>query len=258
MCRPQHAQCEIKPSSKSDFTIAPAHHPEFGYLCPSAAVRQRIRAAIVSAGVGMLVGGVIVLSLMDRRFADGPQNEQITTAARMDQYWTSNTRATDSANQVLPATIQGAAIVPNVLGSCVDDNRSFLNRKCRLINKRKTYFTRPGVTRLATTAIGRIQSATDIERPVAASTGRKSTHIDGDLSEPAAASPAPLSVAPERAAAPLVKTAKRPRIRERTQDPKVDGVNAFAYAFPYDQHYRHNDRYRSMREAFKNNWNWSW
>jgi hypothetical protein len=254
----QHEPCATKPSSRSDVTIAPAYQPEFGYLCPSIAVRQRIRAAILTAGVGMLMGAVVVLSLIDRRFADDPRNEQISTAARMDQYWTSNTRAADSENQVVPAAIQGTASVSNVLGSCTDEVRSFLNRKCRLINKREAYFTRPTATRLATLEIGRIQSATEIERPVSASTGRKSTHVDGCLSESAEVSPAPSTVATGRAAAPVVKAARRRRIRERTQDPKVDGVNAFAYASPYDQDYGHNDRYRSGREAFKNNWNWSW
>jgi hypothetical protein len=158
----------------------------------------------------------------------------------------------------VPAAIQGTASVPNVFGPWTDEDRSFLNRKCRLINKRKAYFTRPTATRLATIEIGRVPSATEIERPVSASTGRKSTHADGGPSEPTEASPAPSTVAPGRAAAPVVKAAaKRRRIRERTQDPKADGVNAFAYAFPYEQYYRHNDRYRSGREAFKNNWNWS-
>jgi hypothetical protein len=257
MRKPQPARYAIKPSPQSDFAIAPAYHPEFGYLCPSTAMRQRIRAAILSAGVGMLIGAVVVLSLMDRRFADGPKNEQVSTVAEVDQYWTSNTRATDSENQVVPAAIQGAARLPNVFGSCMDEDRSFGNRKCRLINKRKAYFTRPTATRLATIEIGRSPSATEIERPVSASTGRKSTHVDGGLSEPTEASPAPSTVAPGRAAAPVVKAAKRRRIRERTHDPKVDGVNAFAYASPYDQYDRHNDRYRGGREAFKNNWNWS-
>jgi len=175
---------------------------------------------------------VTVLSLMDRRFADGPQNEQISTAARVDQYWTSNTRATDSESQVVPAAIQGTASVPNVFGPCTDEDRSFLNRKCRLINKRKAYFTRPTATRLASIEIGRGPSATEIERPVSASTGRKSTHADGGLSEPTEASPAPSTVAPGRAAAPVVKAAKRRRIRERTQDPKADGVNAFRLRVP--------------------------
>jgi hypothetical protein len=193
----------------------------------------------------MLIGAVIVLSLIDRRFADGARNEQISTAARVDQYWTSKTRAADFENQAVLAAIHGTASVPNVLGSCADEDRSFLNRKCRLIKKRKSYFTRSNGTRLATIEIGRIQSATEIERPVSTSTGRKSMHVDGGLSEPAEVSPVPSTVATGRAAAPVVKAARRRRIRERTQDPKVDGVNAFACASPYDQDYRHNDRCRS-------------
>jgi hypothetical protein len=257
MHEPQHAPCA---TNRHPNPISRSHPPTIRNSAisvhpPRASARSRCHPLW---GVDMLIGAVIVLSLIDRRFADGARNEQISTAARVDQYWTSKTRAADSENQAVPAAIHGTASVANVLGSCTDEDRSFLDRKCRLIKKRKAYFTRPNGTRLATVEIGRIQSATEIERAVSTSTGRKSTHVDGGLSEPAEVSPVPSTVATGRAAAPVVKAARRRRIRERTQDPKVDGFNAFAYASPYDQDYRHNDRCRSGREAFKNNWNWSW
>lgn len=254
----QHSQCAANTSSQSVVTIEPADHPEFGYLCPPAAVRQRVRVALLSTGVGVLIGAGITSLLMYRRFADSRRNEQISTAARIDQYWTSNTRAAESESQVVPAAIQSAATAPNILGVCADEDRRFLNQECRLVNKRKARFTRPAAARLATIEIGHIPSATEIERPASASTSGKSTHVDGGLSGPAEVSPARSTAAPGRAAAPVVKAAKRRRIRERPRDPKVDGVNAFAYASPYDQRYRQNDRYRSGREAFKNNWGWSW
>jgi hypothetical protein len=64
-----------------------AYHPEFGYFCPSPLVRRSIRVALTSAAVGEAIGACIVLSLMDRRFADGRQGEQTSTLARTDRVW---------------------------------------------------------------------------------------------------------------------------------------------------------------------------
>ena len=63
----------------------PPYHPEFGYLCPSPLVRRSARLALVSGAIGMLIGAVAILSLLDKRLAQTSASEQVSALAQGDQ-----------------------------------------------------------------------------------------------------------------------------------------------------------------------------
>lgn len=231
----------------------PAYHPEFGYLCPSAVVRQRIRLAVISAGVGTLIGAIIVLSLMDRQFADNQRKEQPWTAGRTDQAWAA--KGVVFENPAAPVAKQDSASIPSVWELCKNVRNSFLDQECRLIKKRKAHASRSSATRLATIKIGRVRSTEEIGR--SADIGGKSTEADGGPFGSAERSPAPSTVAPA-GAAPAPTPVGNVRVRDRSRYPKGDGVKAFAYAPPHAQYYRHGGKYRGAGEALRGNWGWSW
>jgi hypothetical protein len=252
----QHSPDAVRPWFQSEVTVAPAYHPEFGYLCPSPAVRRRLRAAMIFAGIGMLIGASIVLSLTDRRPAEGQRSERTLTAGQTDRDWSAVAKAADSENNFLPVASQGSTSAPSVQGACKDEGASFLNLKCRSGTKRKAHAARPPATRLATIEIGRIPVATETQRSASAGTNGKSTQAGAGASKPPDESPHSSNGAIEKAAVPAKKSTRHARIRERSREPSGDGSNAFAYAFPYAQYYRRDDAYRGEREAYKHNWGW--
>jgi hypothetical protein len=232
--------------------VAPGYHPEFGYLCPSPAVRRRVRLTVISAGIGMLIGAGVVLSLMDRRFADGQRNEPALTAGQVDQDRTAIAKAPDAEDQASLVASQDNASVPSMQGGCKDEGASFLNSRCGSARKRKAHAARPPAARLATVEIGGKPVATEIGRPASAGMNGKSAQAEGAPSRPVAELPPPTTVGPERAAGTAVKSKSHARIRERPHEPKGDAGTAFGLAFPYAQYDRRPDTYRGER-----NWSWS-
>ena len=239
----QRSQCAVGTPYQSEITVTPAYHPEFGYLCPSSRVRQRIRAAMISAGVGMLVGACVVLSLMDRRFADGQQSER-STVGRDGRDWTAATKVAVSGNQESLVAIQDDTSTPAAQGACDDKGVAFLNPNCRPVKKRKAHALRSSSARLATIEIG-----TELERRASAGIDGKS--IQGGGLSSAAEELRQSTAALDRAAASAIKSARHARIRQRSGGPKGEGSSAFAYAFPYAQSVRHDDTYRD-----EHNWRW--
>jgi hypothetical protein len=239
-----------------DIAVAPAYHPEFGYLCPSAAVRQRVRLGIISAGIGMLIGAGIALSLMDRRLAESERNERISTVGRTDQDWTAVGQAAESANQAAPVANQSGARTSSISGACKDDDNWSLNRKCRLIKKLGAHAPGAAAMQLATIEIGRIRAAAEIGRPVSA--GMNGNQMDGGPSRLVSEAPVPSTAAAEKAAAPAAKHIRHVRVRPRPRDPDADSLKAYAFAPPYTQYYRPGDTYHAGRAALKGSWGWSW
>jgi hypothetical protein len=243
--------------------VEPSYHPEFGYLRPSAGMVRRVRMVVISASAGILIGAGIVLSLVDRRFGDsqrselgdGRRSEQSEVARRMDQDPTGIGRAANSENQAALVANPGNADVPIVREACKDEDGSFLNQKCRLIRKRRAHASGPIATRLGTVEIGGIRSAAEVGRPASAGVKGKSAQADGGSPRSADELPAPPTAAPENAAAPAAKSAKRLRIRQRPREPRGEGTNAFAYAPPYFQFNHSGETYRS---GPKGHWGWSW
>jgi hypothetical protein len=148
--------------------------------------------------------------------------------------------------------------VSNIWGACKDEDDWVLNQKCRLIKRHRAHASASITTRLTTIQVGRIRSAAEIARSASANLSGMSTEVDGAPSRPVAESPVPSAAAPERAAAPAAKSTRSVRARQRSRDPKGDGLKAFAYAPPTVQYGRLGDRYRSGGGAPKGSWGWAW
>jgi hypothetical protein len=61
----------------SEWSATPSSHHEFGYLCPSAHLRKRLRAAVASIAVSLLIG--VTAALAHRAALDGGGREQALT-----------------------------------------------------------------------------------------------------------------------------------------------------------------------------------
>jgi hypothetical protein len=236
------------------------YHPEFGYLCPSPLVRRRVRVALMSAAVGVAIGACIVLSFMDRRFADGRQGEQTSTFARTDRAWSAVGRAAALESEPAAAPLAGEEKTGMTIAreACEDEAASYLDSKCHLVRRHKAHTSRSMTSRLATVEIGRIRSTGDIERPGSAAINDRSTRADAGQINTADGPPAPSIAVSDLAPASATKPARNPRVRRQPRDPKGDGMKAFAYASPYDQYYRPGDTYRSRQQVVKDNWGWRW
>jgi hypothetical protein len=259
MRTPRHSRYAVGPPVQPEVTIGPAYHPEFGYLCPSTVVRQGIRVAMISAGIGMLIGACVVLSLMDRRVADDQRSERTLTVGKTDRDWAATAKAADSENQPSPVALQGDTSMPVAQETCKDEGVSFLNSKCGSVKKRKAHASRSAAARLATIEIGRMSFAPEVGRPASAGMNGKSAQANGGPSRQPEQLPPPSTVAVERAAVPAMKSRSHARIRERSREPKGDGSNALAFASPYAQFYRHDGMYRGERNwSYRGEQNWSW
>jgi hypothetical protein len=236
------------------------YHPEFGYLCPSPLLRRSVRVALMSAAVGVAIGACIVLSLMDRRFADGRQGEQTSTFARTDRAWSAVAQAAALESEPAAAPLAGEEKTGMTIarGACEDEAASYLDSKCHLVRRHKAHTSRSMTSRLATVEIGRIRSTGDIERPVSAAINGRSTRADAGQTNAADGPPAPSIEASDQAPASATKPARNPRSRRQPRDPKGEGTKAFAYAPRYAQFYRPGDTYRNGQQVIKDNWGWRW
>jgi hypothetical protein len=244
-----------EPPFRSEPSVMPAYHPEFGYLCPSPRVRRSLRVALMSAVVGMGIGACIVLSLIDRRFAGSGQSEQTSTFARTDRAWSAAAQAAALENEAAAAPPGGEDTTGMTIAreACQDESASYLNSKCHLVRRHKAHTSRSTASRLATVEIGRIRSTGDIERPVSAT-----MKAGVDQANSAEGPAAPSTAVSEQAPISATKPAKNRRARRQPRAPAGDGMNAFAYASPYAQYYRQGDMRPSGRQVAKDNWGWRW
>jgi hypothetical protein len=257
MCTPEQTQCVIGPPFRIEPAVMPGYHPEFGYLCPSQLVRRSLRAALVSAVLGMGIGAGIVLSLTERRFAASPQNRQASTLARTD-------RARSAVAQTAaPETEPAAASVAGVdktgataSEACDDEAVSYLDSRCRSVRRHKAHTSQSRAFWLATVEIDRSRSIGDVKRPVSAALNGKSIQTDADRISTADGPTVPSTAVSDQVPASAPKPARNPRTRRRPRDPKGDGMKAFAYALA--QYYRPGDTYRSGSHVVKDNWGWRW
>jgi hypothetical protein len=236
------------------------YHPEFGYLCPSPLVRRSVRVALMSAAIGVAVGACMVLSLMDRRFADARQGEQTSTFARTDRAWSAVAQAVALESEPAAAPLAGEEKTGMTIARevCEDEAASYLDSKCHLVRRHKAHTSRSITSRLAAVEIGRIRSTGDIERPISSAINGRSTRTDAGQINTADEPPAPLIAVPGQAPASATKPARKPRARRQAPDPKGDGMKAFAYAFPYAKYYRPGDTYGSRQHVVKDNLGWRW
>ena len=211
---PRHSRSVAETQSRPQGTAAPTYHPEFGYLCPSVAVLQSVRVAMISVGVGILIGAGIASSLAEREFAGSQRNEQSLTSQAGDQATSATARAVGPENPA-PVANRNSASMRNNWEACKDEGEFFLNQECRLIRKHRAH----------------ARSTAESLRPASASVSGNSAQAENDPSSLVVESPDPSTATPGKTNARAAKPARNVRIRERSREPKDDPGKAFAYAF---------------------------
>jgi hypothetical protein len=187
----------------------PPYHPEFGYLCPSPLVRRSVRLALVSGAIGMLIGAIAILSLLDKRLT------QTSSLAETDRNDTDVDRPVLGRSNGLFSEDLAFSLGEN----CVDSARSFLDRSCRSVRKHKrgtrsaTRLAVVGVCKPAEDAVAQEPAAIDRSSMLASAGQRGEKSADATR------------------ASPLVPGSEK--ITRACQHPRIltqDGVNAFASA----------------------------
>jgi hypothetical protein len=197
----------------------PPYHPEFGYLRPSPRVYRSVRLALVSGTIGMLIGAVAILSLLDKRLAQTSASDQTSAFARGDQ--------NDAEVDKVPIPANSSGLPPKDIAfslpeDCRESARSFFDRSCRFVRKHKLGNAR-STSRLANAGIGRSSLAGGAleQEPAAIDVG--SIPANAGRIEDAAATSTHGSV-------PTEKSTKIVRARQHPRGPNEGGVNAFASA----------------------------
>jgi hypothetical protein len=130
----------------STASLAPNFHPEFGYLCPSAAFWRRLRVAakLVLAGMAVAAGAAFGLSsvllppldqgkrAMPAAIAQVSQGAQGSQASQASPSAPAQTTAPATAPAVTP---DAAAALARAQASCDDPSVSFLSPQCQLVRK---------------------------------------------------------------------------------------------------------------------------
>jgi hypothetical protein len=171
------------------FSPAQSFHPEFGYLCPSARLRRKVRGVVITLAAGTVIAGSIALALLPQLApqppGDGARQPSVPQAALpatalppLDQ--AADLRATKVADQVVPAaTLAWAVATEHAAASraqatCDDLSGAFLAPQCQLRKAGKSHSThaarapRDAGSRVATVTIGRADAAAQAGPPEAA------------------------------------------------------------------------------------------
>ena len=207
---------------------APAHnfHPEFGYLCPSAQMRRKVRRAAMTLLAGMLIAAGTVLALVVQLILQPPGDAGRGASALSAVALLPTDKSAGAADESLSAAMARAPMTDQAAPSraqtaCEDPSGGFLAPQCRRGKTGKSHMTRAARAasyRAATLPIGRTEAglAAAAQRPAAP-----------PASAPApAAEPAPAAVATneaprsphEKPAAPAKKPVKTAHKRAPIRD----------------------------------------
>jgi hypothetical protein len=197
----------------------PPHHPEFGYLCPSPRVCRSVRLALVSGAIGMLIGAVAILSLLDKRLAQTSASDQTAASAPVDQNDTEVDKFRISANSNGPPSKDVAVSLPE---DCRKSARSFFDRSCRFVRKHKLGGA-GSMGRFETAGIGR-------NSPAGAALGQEAVAIDVGSIPANAGQREGAAAASTQVPVPAEKSTKIVRVRQHPRVPNEGGVSAFASA----------------------------
>jgi hypothetical protein len=201
----------VMPFEDSDMSTKDVHaafparnfHPEFGYLCPSAQMRRKLRSAAVTFLAGMVIAAGTALALVPQLVPVGDRMPEVPALAlalavatrvppvdkpadgRAADGKTADVRAADEGMAVTMAPMRRMTdrfVRPRAQTSCDDLSGSFLAPQCRFGKGGK-----PRLTRLARAEAG--------HRVANISLGRAGAGLEGDQhgvprSAPAAEAPA--------------------------------------------------------------------
>ncbi|HEY6256581.1 MAG TPA: hypothetical protein VIY51_12385, partial [Xanthobacteraceae bacterium] len=176
-------------------------HPEFGLLCPSAALRRRVRrvAKLVLAGTAVAAGAALALSSV--LVAPGEMARQEPAAATVAQVPptqgaspTAQAMPTTVAPPIAPslpraATAAGPAALAHAQASCDDPSVSFLSPQCQSGKKSHATHSARGGSRVATVPLGRAEAPPAAEPNKATAPGSTPAAVAAASIEAAASSP---------------------------------------------------------------------
>lgn len=204
------------------FSSAQNFHPEFGYLCPTATMRRKVRRGAMMVMAGVVIAASTGLALVPRSPGDGDRKTQAPSVLTVAQPTNDVPRVTTA--QPMPVTGPAGALRTQL--SCDDISGSFLVAKCQPSESGKPRSARGIIHRVATVSIGRVvmpeaepQNVTAVQPVQAAATPAAQAM--------AAANEAP---APGKLVAPTNKPVKTTRKPARSRD--NDGVPATAVVPP--------------------------
>jgi hypothetical protein len=226
--------------ARSGLPAAQNFHPEFGYLCPSAGLRRKVRSAAMTVLVGIIIAAGTALALVPQLASNPPgesgreESALSTVAALSPVQGVAVDRVTaDKAPDVrampaivaplTPVTLPGASL--RAQAACDDLSGSFLVPQCqsgkagKLRMTRETRAAHAASRQVANMPIGRIEPETEQR---AATPWPAAEAAPAVIATNAAANARP----PEKPAAP----AKKPVKVVQKPVPSRDNAGADAFA----------------------------
>jgi hypothetical protein len=196
-------------------------HPEFGYLCPSAQMRRKVRRAGMTMLAGMLIAAgtalALVPQLVPQPSGDGGSEElALSVPASLPADKPAGARDESvPAPMARPAAMTDQPAPSRVQISCDDPSGAFLAPQCQLGRAA----ARAASNRAATLPLGRAEASP--QGPAAPRASGPSPTAE-TAPEAVAANELPAVLPPERPAAP----AKKPVKTAHKQAPSQDIVSA--------------------------------
>jgi len=213
---------------------AQCFHPEFGYFCPSAQMRRKVRSFVLTIAAGLSIAAGTALALAPQ-LAPQPSRDGLAAASVLSDTAVSpsarsaelvNGADSGGAGESLPVvTAHASAATDRVAGSraqasCDDPSGAFLAPQCQLGKTRKSHMTRAArasASRVATVPFGDAGLEAEPENVAAA---RPSRAAETDATAFAVNEAPPLPRA--RPAAP----ARKPITTAQKQAPSRDATSA--------------------------------
>jgi hypothetical protein len=220
----------VTPSKGNDMFTKGVHaefasanfHPEFGYLCPTGALRRKLRGAAVTILAGTMIAAGTALALMPQLAphpsGDGARVEPVPSVMPSIMAMPAIDQAADRAEVSRPATAAATIAAPvteraaaaRAFAACDDLSGSFLAAHCQLGKTGKSHLARtahPASNRVASVSIGRAGPGVEAE-PQAPAVSAPPAESAAAVPTAVAANEASALLPPEKRPAPAKKPVK--------------------------------------------------
>jgi hypothetical protein len=224
---------------------APHFHPEFGYLCPSARTRRKLRSAAMTVLAGMVIVAGTALALVAQLVPHPPGDrvreqsalsvvaalpalEQAVDSLAVERAAGGGVPATIARNPVTERPAASAAAL-HAQASCDDPSGAFLAPQCRLGKNGKVgkpHMTRSArdaaSQRIATVSIGRADATPQVEQQRFEQPKAEQQKAAASRPVPAAETAPAAVAANEASAVPPPVSPKKPAKTAHQQTPTRD------------------------------------
>ncbi len=200
--------------------IPPAQfHPEFGYFCPSAQLRRKLRRAAMSVFVGILIAAGAGLALISQFVPQAPGDRMPQEAALLAAAPLPTEMPADALTASMPATarttpvadVTDNAVPSRTQDSCDQPAGAFLTPQCRSVRTGKSLkrAARAATRQAATLRIGHAELEAVPQPAPAAEAAMAATATDDEMpplpsQRPAAPAKKPVKIAQKRATSPVI------------------------------------------------------